>query len=77
MAEYTETATKLGRDSGKTSTTIRKYADEGWLDYIVASNGTRLFKPGQAAKVKEIYAARMAVRYKTKSKRVAASPAAA
>jgi DNA-binding transcriptional MerR regulator len=74
MQDYTETTTKLARDSEKTQPTIRKYADLGLLDFIIASDGTRLFRPGQAAKVKKIYAARMAGRYKTK--RLSPAPAA-
>jgi hypothetical protein len=32
------------------------------LQYVTASNGTRLFKAGQADKVRQIYAQRMANR---------------
>jgi hypothetical protein len=73
MAEYTETTSKLARDAETTQPTVRKYADLGLLDFIVVSDGTRLFKPGQAAQVRKIYAARMAGRYKNKA---AAAPAA-
>jgi len=67
MAEHTDTTSKLARDSEMTQPTIRKYAELGYLDFIVASDGTRLFKPGQAAKVKKIHAARMAGRYTRRS----------
>jgi len=73
MPDYTETTTKLARDSEKTQPTIRNYAKLGLLDYIVASDGTLLFKTGQAAKVRKIYAARMAGRFKNKT---VAAPAA-
>jgi DNA-binding transcriptional MerR regulator len=63
MSEYTETTTKLARDAEKTQPTIRKYANLGLLDFIVASDGTRLFKPGQATKVRQIFESRMAGRY--------------
>ena len=59
---YTDTTSELARQAGVTQPTIRKYADLGLLDCIVASNGTRLFCPGQADRVREIYRQRMALR---------------
>lgn len=59
---YTDTTSELARQAGVTQPTIRKYADLGLLDYVVASNGTRLFCPGQADRVREIYSQRMALR---------------
>jgi hypothetical protein len=60
--DYTDTTGKLARDSEKTVPTIALYARLGLLDYIEASNGIKLFRKGQAAKVREIYERRMAGR---------------
>jgi len=56
MAEYTDTSSELARQARVTQPTIRKYADKRLLDYVTASNGTRLFRAGQAKRVREIYA---------------------
>jgi DNA-binding transcriptional MerR regulator len=56
---YCDTTSKLAREAQVTYPTIRKYADLGLLDFIVASNGVRLFRPGQADRVRKIYAERM------------------
>lgn len=57
---YTETSSQLARNAEVTAALIRLYAGLGLLDYIRASNGTRLFRAGQAEKVREIYTQRMA-----------------
>ena len=62
MTKYTDTTSQLARDAEVTPPTIRLYADMDLLDYVVASNGVRLFCTGQAARVREIYRARMAHR---------------
>jgi DNA-binding transcriptional MerR regulator len=59
---YTHTSGQLARDAGVTVVTVALYADRGWLDCVRSSNGMRLFRSGQAPKVREIYAARMANR---------------
>jgi DNA-binding transcriptional MerR regulator len=61
-SHYTETSGKLARDAGLTVPTISLYADKGLLDFIRSSNGTRLFRAGQADRVKAIYTERMANR---------------
>ena len=65
--EYTDTTSRLAGDSKVTGVTVRKYSDMGYLDYIVASDGTRLFRKGQAARVREIYTQRMANRTRARS----------
>jgi len=60
--EYTDTTSELARQAGVTQPTIRLYADKGWLDFVTISNGCRLFKPGQATKVRAIFTERMASR---------------
>jgi DNA-binding transcriptional MerR regulator len=60
MGEYTDTNSKVARDAEVTAPTVTRYADLGLLDYIRSSNGTRLFRPGQAERVKQIYAQRVA-----------------
>lgn len=57
---YVETSTQLAREAKVTSALIRLYAELGLLDFIRASNGTRLFKTGQAPLVRKIYTERMA-----------------
>jgi DNA-binding transcriptional MerR regulator len=71
---YTDTTGKLARESELTVVTIATYADLGLLDFIRCSNGTRLFRSGQAPRVREIYAERMANR---RRRPVAESPEAA
>jgi DNA-binding transcriptional MerR regulator len=62
MKEYTDTTGKLARQAEVTQPTVRLYADRGWLDFIRSSDGTRLFREGQAQRVREIYRRRMAAR---------------
>lgn len=57
--QFTETTTELARKSGTTAALIRKYAAANWLEFIVASDGTRLFREGQEKRVREIYKERM------------------
>jgi DNA-binding transcriptional MerR regulator len=59
---YTDTSGKLARDSGTTVPTISTYARMGLLDFVVASNGVKLFRAGQAPRVRQILAERMASR---------------
>lgn len=59
---YTDTIGALARAAEVTTPTVAKYARLGLLDYIVASNGTRLFRQGQAARVREIYTENVARR---------------
>ncbi len=51
---YTDTSGKLARDSETTVPTVNKYAKQGKLDFIVASNGVKLFRAGQAEQVREL-----------------------
>lgn len=59
---YTDTTSALARESKVTAPTIRLYADLGLLDFQRASNGVRLFRAGQADRVRKIYEQRMAKR---------------
>ena len=61
-AKFTDTSGELARQSGVIQPTIQKYANLGLLDYVTASNGTKLFRAGQAQKVRDILAQRMATR---------------
>lgn len=65
--EFTQTVPTLARESQVTEATVRRYADMGLLEFIVLDNGTRLFAPGQAKKVREILSNRMANRTRTKA----------
>jgi DNA-binding transcriptional MerR regulator len=51
---YTDTSGKLARDSETTVPTVLLYARLRLLDFIVASNGVKLFRDGQAERVREI-----------------------
>jgi DNA-binding transcriptional MerR regulator len=62
MSEYTETTGELAREGRVTVPTIRLYAALGLLDFVVISNGTRLFRRGQGAVVREIFESRRALR---------------
>jgi hypothetical protein len=62
MSKYTDTTGSLARQAGVAPPTVRKYADEALLDFVTASNGTRLFREGQAGRVQEIYRERIARR---------------
>lgn len=62
MDRFTDTTGSLARQAGVTVPTVRLYADLKMLDYVTASNGTRLFREGQADRVRQIYGERMARR---------------
>jgi DNA-binding transcriptional MerR regulator len=62
MGEYKDTNSALARQVGCTAPTITLYANLGLLDYIRISNGIRLFRTGQADRVKSILAQRLASR---------------
>jgi len=65
--KYLDTTGELARKSHVSQPTVRKYADAGWLEFIVASDGTRLFREGQADRVRGILAQRMANRRRSKT----------
>jgi DNA-binding transcriptional MerR regulator len=57
--EYTDSSGTLARESRVSIPTISSYAFQGLIDYVVCSNGHRMFRSGQAAKVRKIYRQRM------------------
>jgi DNA-binding transcriptional MerR regulator len=59
---YRETSGTLARGAQVAVATISLYAELGLLDFIRCSNGVKLFREGQAGKVREILAERMANR---------------
>jgi DNA-binding transcriptional MerR regulator len=59
---FTDTSGKLARDAGVTVATVDLYSDLGLLQFIRISNGTRVFREGQAERVRQICAERMAHR---------------
>jgi DNA-binding transcriptional MerR regulator len=59
---YTDTSGTLARAAGVTIPTINLYSELRLLDFIVASNGIKLFKPGQGERVRQIKAQRMAAK---------------
>jgi DNA-binding transcriptional MerR regulator len=54
----------VARDAGTTVPTVLLYARMGLLDFVTASNGVKLFRAGQAERVREIKAARLKARTK-------------
>jgi len=60
--KYIVTTSALARETGLTQPTIRTYCRLGLLDFIVASDGTRLLAKGQANKVRSINERRLAQR---------------
>jgi DNA-binding transcriptional MerR regulator len=60
--QFTDTSGTLARNAGVTVATISLYAGMGLLEFVRISNGTRLFRVGQAEKVRAIYTERMANR---------------
>ena len=59
---FTDTTSTLARAAGVTTPTVVLYARLGLLEHVRASSGMRLFKQGQAEKVREIFNDRMAWR---------------
>jgi DNA-binding transcriptional MerR regulator len=59
---FDETTGTLARAAAVTVPTVQKYADMGLLEYKRASNGIRLFRRGQSARVQQILAQRMGER---------------
>jgi DNA-binding transcriptional MerR regulator len=59
MNEVQQTTGALAREADVSAPTVRLYADLELIKYTVDSRGNRLFEPGTAAKVREIYAERM------------------
>ncbi len=57
-----ETSGTLARAAGVSQTTIGKLAAANLLDYVVTDTGLRLFRPGQAEKVRHLIAERLAAR---------------
>lgn len=57
--EYRDTTGELARKAKVSQPTVRKYAQAGLLDCLVASDGTLLFREGQAERVRKILAERM------------------
>ena len=53
--EYSEMSGTLARAAGVSQFTVQAYADAGLLDFIWSTNRQRLFRSGQAEKVRQIY----------------------
>ena len=62
MDNFDQTSGSLAREAGTSVPTVNKYADLGVLEYRRASNGTRLFKRGQAEIVRNRVADALAAR---------------
>ena len=63
MEQYTDTSSRLAREAEAAIPTINLYAKLGLLDFVVASNGIRLFRQGQSSKVRQIREQRLARRF--------------
>lgn len=60
--DFTDTTGSLAREAGCATPTVRLYADEGLLDFVRSASGVRLFRAGQADRVRQLYAERVARR---------------
>jgi DNA-binding transcriptional MerR regulator len=56
MTEYLDTVGVLARAASVTKQTVLNYANAGLLEYVLTSDGRRLFKTGQVEKIRQIYA---------------------
>ena len=65
--EYTVTSGELARQAGIAAPTVTGYARLGLLDFIALANGTRLYRRGQADRVRQIYRQRVANRGRRKA----------
>lgn len=59
-----ETSGTLARNAGTSVVTVNSYADRGLIKHVRASDGTRLFEPGQEGIVREHLARSLAMRGK-------------
>jgi DNA-binding transcriptional MerR regulator len=59
---FTETSGAIARAAGVSVPTIRTYSELGLLNYIIASNGTRLYRRDAADAARKILAKRLANR---------------
>jgi hypothetical protein len=64
---YTDTSGKLARDAETTVPTVNLYAKLKLLDFIVASNGVKLFRTGQAPVVRKIKQQRLKKRARSRA----------
>ncbi|MGO8854415.1 MAG: MerR family DNA-binding transcriptional regulator [Steroidobacteraceae bacterium] len=62
MSEYTQSSGQLAREAGISVQTVILYSDLGLIDHVRVGNGLRLFRPGEAEKVRTIFTERMATR---------------
>lgn len=65
---YDQTTGTLAREARVSPPTVALYAKHGWLDFITAANGVRLFPKSQVEKVRQIYRERMEKRGRKLSK---------
>jgi DNA-binding transcriptional MerR regulator len=59
---FTETTNPIAARVPCDASTVRDYADAGWVECRRLANGTRLFKPSAAEQIRKLRAQRMAHR---------------
>lgn len=57
-----DTSGKVGREACVSLPTVRLYGDMGLIEFVVDSRGCRLYRPGAAELVRQIYEQGMARR---------------
>ena len=62
MTDFTETTGSLARLAGVSAPTVRLYADQGLIEYVMAANRTRLYRRDSVDKVKSLLVERLANR---------------
>ncbi|HXP99226.1 MAG TPA: MerR family DNA-binding transcriptional regulator [Solirubrobacteraceae bacterium] len=67
MTAFTETTGSIARLAGVSAPTVRLYADSGLIEYVMAANHTRLYRPEAAEEVKALLAKRLANRGQRRS----------
>lgn len=60
---FPETTGSVAREAGCLPDTVRRLCDEGLLEYGRLKDGTRVFKPDTAARVRQLMAKRRAIRF--------------
>lgn len=56
---FIDTSGTVAKEADVSEQLVRKYADLKLIDYVMDSRGHRLFRPGTAKQVRQIYVQRM------------------
>jgi DNA-binding transcriptional MerR regulator len=59
---FSDTSGAVAREARVSPPTVRLYSDMGLIEFVLDSRGCRLYRPGTAELVRQIYERRMARR---------------